>query len=230
MKRFSANLRNIAANWFTVRLLISRHGQICSILQRIFGGIRREQEVDLDFLRSHVRYEVSQEEANAMIEPITSSEIQKAIFDIEEDNTLGSDGFKPCFYKASWRIEDDVTKAIQEFFINGKLLKQVNTTLIILIPKVQLPWAVADFRPISCCNMLYKVISKIMVGRMMATIVDKNQNAFVPGRSIVDNVLLAQELLAGYNQKRLPPRCTIKIDLQKAYEVFTCRPQTIRFS
>ncbi|KAL0294091.1 UNVERIFIED_CONTAM: LINE-1 reverse transcriptase [Sesamum radiatum] len=43
-------------------------------------------------------------------------------------------------------------------------------------------------------------------------------NAFVPGRSISDNILLAQELLAGYNQAKLPPRCTIKVDLQKAYD------------
>ncbi|KAL0387928.1 UNVERIFIED_CONTAM: putative ribonuclease H protein [Sesamum radiatum] len=80
---------------------------------------------------------------------------------------------------------------------------------------------VSDYRPIACCNVLYKAITKIIVKRMqrvLPLLIDYSQNAFVPGRSITDNILLAQELLAGYNQKRLPLRCTIKVDIQKAYD------------
>ncbi|KAK4381148.1 hypothetical protein Sango_2996100 [Sesamum angolense] len=54
--------------------------------------------------------------------------------------------------------------------------------------------------------------------RVLPLLIDYSQNAFVPGHSITDNILLAQELLAGYNQKRLPLRCTIKVDIQKAYD------------
>ncbi|KAL0420569.1 UNVERIFIED_CONTAM: hypothetical protein Slati_3079800 [Sesamum latifolium] len=87
-----------------------------------------------------------------------------------------------------------------EFFETEGLLKQVNSTLISLIPKVNTPTVVAEFRPISCCNVLYKVITKILVQRMRG-ILDKfispSQNAFVPGRSIGENILLAQELFNG---------------------------------
>ncbi|KAL0304926.1 UNVERIFIED_CONTAM: putative mitochondrial protein [Sesamum calycinum] len=70
-------------------------------------------------------------------------------------------------------------------------------------------------------NTLYKAITKILVKRLQRVLplmIDHSQNAFVPGRSISDNILLAQELLAGYNQARLPARCMLKVDIQKAYD------------
>ncbi|KAK4381838.1 Transposon TX1 uncharacterized protein [Sesamum angolense] len=76
-------------------------------------------------------------------------------------------------------------------------------------------------QPISCCNIIYKIITKILVLRfrgVLDKIISPSQNAFVPGRSISDNVLLAQELFSGYNQSRLPPRCALKVDLRKAYD------------
>ncbi|KAL0285169.1 UNVERIFIED_CONTAM: hypothetical protein Scaly_2826300, partial [Sesamum calycinum] len=75
--------------------------------------------------------------------------------------------------------------------------------------------------PIACCNVLYKSITKIIVKRLQQVLplmIDYSQNAFVPGRSITDNILLAQELMVGYNHKRLPSRCMIKVDIQKAYD------------
>ncbi|KAL0386695.1 UNVERIFIED_CONTAM: hypothetical protein Slati_4586500 [Sesamum latifolium] len=98
-----------------------------------------------------------------------------------------------------WR---EVIRAILEFFRIGRLLKQVNATLISLIPKVATPTVVAEFWPISCCNILYKIITKILVQRMRGVLdklISPSQNAFVPGRSIGDNILLAQELFHGYD-------------------------------
>ncbi|KAK4388164.1 hypothetical protein Sango_2423000 [Sesamum angolense] len=120
-----------------------------------------------------------------MLQLVSRDEIKATFFDIAEDKAPGPDGYSSGFFKAVWPIVgEEMIKAIMEFFHFGKILKQLNATLITLIPKVQLPSNVAEYRPISCCNVLYKVITKILVQRMknvMNLIVRIAQNAFVPG-------------------------------------------------
>ncbi|KAL0292355.1 UNVERIFIED_CONTAM: hypothetical protein Sradi_6992700 [Sesamum radiatum] len=190
--------------------------------EELLGGTTRDRLIDLRYLRPWARHILTVDEAEALIAPVSSAEIRQAIFDIDETKAPGPDGYSAGFYKAAWSvIGGEVTQAILDFFRNGRLLKQINATLISLIPKVNSPAVVAEFRPISCCNVLYKAITKILVQRMRSildTLISPSQNAFVPGRSIGDNVLLAQELFSGYNQRNLPPRCALKVDLRKAYD------------
>ncbi|XP_022849628.1 uncharacterized protein LOC111371725 [Olea europaea var. sylvestris] len=108
-----------------------------------------------------------------------------------------------------------------EFFSSGSILKQINHTVIPLVPKSGHTPHVGDFRPISCCNVTYKVIAKILASRLrpiLGNIVDHAQATFVEGRSMVENIHLAQELMRQYNRKRVAPRCFLKIDLTKAYD------------
>ncbi|KAL0294031.1 UNVERIFIED_CONTAM: hypothetical protein Scaly_3130200 [Sesamum calycinum] len=183
--------------------------EIVSYYQHLFGGTRRTDQVDLSYLKPFAKHVISDTEADQIISPIQMQEIKDAIFDIEEDSAPGPDGFSSGFFKASWSvIGEEVCKAVLEFFDSNRILKQINNTLLVLIPKVNMPTKVADFRPISCCNVIYKVITKIMVKRMQLVLdklIDNTQNAFVPGRNISTNVLLAQELLAGYNQRNCLP-------------------------
>ncbi|KAL0294211.1 UNVERIFIED_CONTAM: Retrovirus-related Pol polyprotein from type-2 retrotransposable element R2DM [Sesamum radiatum] len=186
------------------------------------GGRSRDRFIDLRHLRPWARHVLTEAEADALVVPVSPEEVKQAVFDIDESKAPGPDGYSAGFFKAAWPvIGGEVTQAIRDFFQTGRLLKQVNTTLISLIPKVSNPAVVAEFRPISCCNVLYKVITKILVQRMrgiLDMLISPSQNAFVPGRAIGDNILLAQELFSGYNQKHLPPRCALKVDLRKAYD------------
>ena len=78
-----------------------------------------------------------------------------------------------------------------------------------------------EFRPISCCSVVYKCITKILTNRLkkiLPTVIGKTQSAFIHGRSIVDNRLMAQEIVRGYGRTILSARCAMKIDLQKAFD------------
>jgi hypothetical protein len=118
-------------------------------------------------------------------------------------------------------VGHDVTHAIKDFFTSGKLLQEINHTRIPLVPKVSTPTYITDYRPIACCNVLYKCITKIISDRVkggLAHIVSINQSAFIPGRRISDNIMLTQELMHNYHRDVGPPRCAFKVDIQKAYD------------
>lgn len=111
---------------------------------------------------------------------------------------------------------------MQHFFDSAFLLRQLNTTAITLIPKCESPKFASDFRPISCCNIVYKCISGILTNRirkMIHQLVSENQGAFIRGRNIAHNILLAQEVMNQYGRMGISPRCTLKIDLYKAYDL-----------
>ncbi|KAL0368410.1 UNVERIFIED_CONTAM: Retrovirus-related Pol polyprotein from type-2 retrotransposable element R2DM [Sesamum calycinum] len=101
------------------------------------------------------------------------------------------------------------------------MLRQLNHTIIALVPKSEHSPSVADYRPISCCNVIYKVITKIIADRLspaLEQLIDSSQAAFVGGRNITDNIFLAQEMVRQYSRKRISPCCTINVDLRKAFD------------
>ncbi|GJW55345.1 hypothetical protein Tco_0099430 [Tanacetum coccineum] len=162
-----------------------------------------------------------------MVRPVMNEEIKAAMFDIGDKKAPGPDGYTSVFFKKGWSIiGPDICNVIRDFYSNGQILKEINHTFLALIPKVATPLKVNDYRPISCCNVIYKCISKILTKRVIEGIkevVSDNQSAFISGRHISNNILITQELMHNYHKKKGPPRCAFKIDIQKAYDTVDWR-------
>ncbi|XP_074315445.1 uncharacterized protein LOC141651643 [Silene latifolia] len=157
-----------------------------------------------------------------LLRPVTGEEIRAAVFSIPDNKSPGPDGYTSKFFKDAWNeIGGEVITAVQDFFRTRQLLKQVNATNVTLIPKCDRPQTVYQFRPIACCNVVYKVISKLLCARLaevLPLIIDPNQGAFIQNRNIQENILICQDLIRCYEKPNASPRCLFKIDLQKAYD------------
>lgn len=91
-----------------------------------------------------------------------------------------------------------VVEVLTSFFSTGKLLKEAFSFVITLVPNVPDPSYISDFRPIACCSIIYKCITKIMANRLreyLGDLLDSNKKIFFQGRSRVENIHLARELV-----------------------------------
>ncbi|XP_010495633.1 PREDICTED: uncharacterized protein LOC104772751 [Camelina sativa] len=154
--------------------------------------------------------------------PFTPAEIKAEFFALPRDKIPGPDGYTGEFFRHCWGIVgEEVTAAVLNFFTHGKMEPSWNSTAVSMIAKVSNAETVGDYRPISCLNSVYKVISKLLARRLQILLPDmiqENQTAFIKDRQIVENVLLASELVQGYNSVGTSKRGMLKIDLRKAFD------------
>lgn len=136
----------------------------------------------------------------------------------------GPDGMSPIFYQKFWSTVG--TSVVTECLgvLNGQSsVGKLNQTLIALIPKIQDPKKVTEFRPISLCNVVYKLISKALANRLkvvLSDVVAEYQSAFIPNRLIFDNVIAAFETVHCLKRRGWKSRqkAAVKLDMAKAYD------------
>ncbi|XP_033143345.1 uncharacterized protein LOC103862289 [Brassica rapa] len=186
------------------------------------GGLSLVKGTTTEELENLLGFRCSLEDCRKLEEDVSEEEIRKVLFAMPSNKSLGPDGY-PCeFFKTSWPIiAQDFTVAVQSVFRFGFMPKGINSTILALVPKRIDSMEMRDYRPIACCNVLYKVISKLLANRLkvlLPRIISAHQSAFVQGRLLMENVLLATELVKEYHKEDISPRCLMKIDISKAFD------------
>ena len=178
---------------------------------------------DFDLL---LPFRCSHDQKKELAMSFSRQDIKSAFFSFPSNKTSGPDGFPVEFFKETWSvIGTEVTDAVSEFFTSSVLFKKWNATTLVLIPKITNASKMNDFRPISCNDFgpitLYKVIARLLTNRLqclLSQVISPFQSAFLPGRFLAENVLLATELVQGYNRQNIDPRGMLKVDLRKAFD------------
>ncbi|CAM8902040.1 unnamed protein product [Rhodiola kirilowii] len=167
---------------------------------------------------------VTDEMNDLLIADISEEEIRKFVFAQGPLKALGIDGFSGIFYQKYWdKVKAHIISYVRRFWMEGMLDKEMNKTLIVLIPKKKDAEKMEDWRPISLCSVAIKIITKILASRLqpiLDRIISTYQSAFIKGRIISDNFIIAHEV---YNFLRRCKRsrvsyASIKLDMSKAYD------------
>lgn len=153
---------------------------------------------------------------------VDDEEIKNVVFCMNALKAPGIDGLHALFYQTQWNVVgNSVCKLIKYIFSGTKVPKELNRTLLVLIPKSDNPTSLKLFRPISLCPVIYKTITKLLANRLkaiMPELIGPNQTSFVPGRHIMENVVIVQEFIhLMRRQKGRIGQMAIKVDLEKVY-------------
>ncbi|GAU36154.1 hypothetical protein TSUD_275130 [Trifolium subterraneum] len=165
---------------------------------------------------------LTQLEGGSLTKPFSVAEVKAAVWDCDSYKSPGPDGVNFGFIKYFWpELQTDIWRFISEFHRNCKLTKGLNATFIALIPKVDSPQRLNDFRPISLVGCLYKILAKVLANRLrlvIGSVISESQTAFVKDRKILDGILIANEAV-DETRKANKELMLFKVDFEKAYDL-----------
>jgi hypothetical protein len=171
--------------------------EVMSFYNKLMGTADNDLNgIDITVMREGPQ--LTHEQRHNLTAPITDKEVEYALQSIGDLKSPGIDGYGAYFFKKAWQIvKHDVLAAVHDFFDNSRLYKAANCTLVTLTSKSKEAKSIKQYRPISCCSTIYKIISKIIterMGKVMTSIIGQNQAAFVPGQLIHNHILLTYEV------------------------------------
>ena len=192
---------------------------------KYFENIFKASDCDkLEKCLAAVHLKVSPDMRDLLSSEYSLEEIKAVLFQMGPMKALGPDGMNALFYQKIWHIVgDDVINVVLDFLNNGIMVLDLNYTHIVLIPKIKSSEKITDYRPISLCNVIYKIMSKVLANRLkliFPNLIATTQSAFVPGCLITDNFLVAYESLHAMHCRKKGRRgsLALKLDVSKAYD------------
>lgn len=149
-------------------------------------------------------------------------EIKSAVFKMNNEGAPGPNGFGGCFYQAFWDIiSQDVCKSVSQFFAQNWLLPNLNSNLVVPIPKVQNADKIEDYRPITLANFQFKIITRVLADKLShiaPKIISPWQRGFIKGRNIKECICIASENANLIDYKAFGGNLALKLDIRKAFD------------
>lgn len=185
---------------------VENEEEVCSLVSRYFSDLFSSSSPQhCNSVVEDIDQSLTDGDRLSIERQVTSKEVYEALMQMAPNKAPGPDGMPALFFQKFWVfVGPTVVKMVTDFFETGVLPPNINKTLITLIPKVSQPESLKDLRPISLCNVLYKIISKVLVNRIkpiLPRIIHENQSAFVSERVITDNAIVAFEVLHWLKKK-----------------------------
>ena len=198
---------------------------IAGVVTSYFESIFTTGECDrMDDCLHIVQHKMAEDMLDVLSSEYCAKEIKAALFQIGPTKTLGPNGMNVLFYQNFWHIVGvDVIVVVLDILNFGTMLPKINYTHIVRIPKIKSPKRISDYRSINLCNVIYKIIYKLLGNRLkliLPHLISSNQSAFVPGQLITNNVLVAYETFHSMHCKRTGRKGSMarKVDISKAYD------------
>jgi len=195
------------------------------VARQYFVDIFQKQGGDVSSVIDVINPSISALANEKLTAPFPEAKFRVAMFAMEPDKCSGQDGYSPgFFYQHLWNLcSDGIFKECCAWLETGVFPPDLNITNIVLIPKGSTQVSMKDWHHIALCNVLYKIISKVLENRLKDVLpqcISDNQTAFVSGRSILDNAMVAIEVLHFMKtKKRGEDRyVALKLDISKAYD------------
>lgn len=199
------------------------HEGMCLVVKEYYESIfAGSAEVEIEDMVSANM--VSTEQNNKLVEEMTFEEFTAAVKQMHPDKASGPDGLNPAFFQHFWpMLGREVFECCKEWLLKCTFPADFNNTNLVLIPKKVGANCMKDFRPIALCNVLYKILAKVLANRLkiiLPGLISETQSAFVPGRSITDNVLIAFKVIHHMKRKHGggEGEVALKLDISKAYD------------
>lgn len=211
----------------SARRWCEENGDIERVITDYFGELFQTGNPDIamiDEVLGPVSSRISPEVHDQLLAHFSSDEVISTLSQMAPLKSPGPDGLPAVFFQKYWHVLGaDIITCVLDFINLHRLPLALNYTFIVLIPKIPKPNRIMEFRPISLCNVIYKIGSKTIANRIkphMNSVISSTQSAFVPGRLITDNVLVAYEVNHFIHCHSQGKRgyVALKLDVSKAYD------------
>ncbi|XP_057746432.1 uncharacterized protein LOC130965691 [Arachis stenosperma] len=161
-------LRNNEGNW------VHKQEDILRLIEEYYMSLFTSKgSTNLQDCINKIPKRVTESMNNDLLKEVTEEEIKQAVFGMDGTRAPRPNGLSGQFYQKHWStIQKDVCAVVKDFFEKGHIPNEINETQVVLIPKIKQAETLNHLRPISCCNYIYKIISKVMVARLRS-IMDK---------------------------------------------------------